>query len=137
MLWLWIVLGVLLALVLIPFLVGLFLPERYEARVRLSLARPADDVWQALCDHRAHPLAGKMCRKVEELPGGPLPAWTEDLGQTKVTVQTLEATRPTRMVCTMADSVVPMTARWELGLTPSGEGCVVSAFSEVVVRRGT
>jgi hypothetical protein len=137
MLWLWIVLGVVAALVVIPFVVGSFLPERYEGRVRLSLARSADDVWQALCDHRSHPVAGKMCRKVEELPGGALPGWVEDLGQTKVTIQTVEASRPTRLVWTMTDSVVPMTGRWDITIEPAGGGCVVSATTELVVRRGT
>jgi hypothetical protein len=137
MLWLWISLGVVGALVVIPFLVGSFLPERYQARVRLTMARSADDVWQALSDHRAHPLSGKQCRKVEDVAGEGLPVWVEDLGQTRVTVRTVEAARPTRLAWTAADSVVPLTARWDVDIESEGEGCVVSAASEMVVRRGT
>ena len=45
---LWIVLGIVAAVVLVPVVIGMLLPERYEGRTKALLAQSPEDVWVAL-----------------------------------------------------------------------------------------
>jgi uncharacterized protein YndB with AHSA1/START domain len=115
--------GVLVLAAAVPWIVGRFMSPEYGGEVERTVGAPPAAVFAALSDYAALPHAGAMCKKVAALPdGGDLPAWTEDLGQSVVTVRTLEAEAPRRIVREMSDSVVPMKARWELDLVPDGAG---------------
>ena len=74
--------GAIVALLLLPVVVGMFLPKEFAARVRVRLKQPPEAVWAALADYRKLPMSGAMCRGVEELPQeGRQPAWREDIGK--------------------------------------------------------
>jgi len=138
MIWPWIV-GGLVVLVLVPFVVGSLLPERSTAHVVARYDVPPSVVWTALTDPEAVPCGGKMTRGVELLDDvNGLPVWREDLGSTTTTIRTIESVPDERLVLELSDSVVPMTARWELTLEADGaSGARLVARNETVVGQGT
>lgn len=140
MIWAWIV-GGLVVLVLVPFVVGSLLPERYTAHVVARYDKPPAELWKALTDPRAVPCGGKMARSVELLDDEDgRPVWREDLGSSVTTIRTAESRPSERLVLELSDSVVPMTARWELAIEPDGpdgSGSRITAHNETVVASGT
>jgi hypothetical protein len=132
------ILGGFIALVLLIMIVGRFLPERYAARVEMTIPRPPEEVWAAMNDYHKHPLTGAMMKRIEDLPPqNQLPAWVEDMGSSKVTVTTAVAEPPRHLVRELVDSVVPMTARAEIHLERVEDGCKVTATQETHIRNGT
>jgi hypothetical protein len=136
--WLGIALGGLVGLVIVVFVVGSLLPSVYAAKGRLDVALPPQDVWRLVSDFEKHPLAAKMARSVERLPDEDGRAvWKEDLGSSVVTVRTVEAREPERLVRRMQDSVVPMSADWTLSIEPRGAGSRLWIENRTEIRRGT
>jgi hypothetical protein len=66
---LWIVIGIVVVLVLAPFIIGSLLPERYEGQTEAFLAQSPVDVWVALQNYESHPMTGKMMKSVEHFLG--------------------------------------------------------------------
>ena len=137
MIWPWIV-GGLVVLVLVPFVVGSLLPERYTAHVVARYDKSPVELWDALTDPQAVPCGGKMARQVEFLQDEDgLQVWCEDLGSSMTTVRTTESVEAERLVFEFSDSVVPMTARWEFTIEADGEGSKIVATNETIVSKGT
>lgn len=139
---LWIVMGIVAAIVLVPFIVGSMLPQRYEGQTRAFLAQSPDKVWDALLNYESHPMTGKMMKSVEALPKtewtDDLPAWVEDMGHgERITVKTVEADRAVRLVREMASAAMPMTSRWVYTLEPAEGGCNLTIQGETFIRSGT
>ena len=138
MMWILIMLGCVLGLVALVFLVGSLLPERYGARGYVDVDESAEELWPKLLDHRAHPMAAKMAKGVEDLPDeNGLPVWLESLGPSKIRVHTVESVSPSRLVREMADTVVPMTARAVIELEHRDGGCRIRMSNDTVIKRGT
>lgn len=107
----------------VAFAIGTTLPETTEARGSVAIDLAPDDLFAALMDGETHPAGGSMAQRVERLnPDAALPIWREDLGETAVTVTTVEASAPTRIVRELHDPAIPMSGRWELGIEAQGEG---------------
>ncbi len=139
---LWIVLGIVAVLILVPVIIGLLLPERYEGQTEAFLAQSPEDVWAALQNYESHPMTGKMMKSAEVLPKtewvDDLPAWVEDMGHgERITVKTVEADRPVRLVREMASASMPMTSRWVYALEETDGGCKLTVAGETYIRRGT
>ncbi len=164
MTWAWILIVIVILAVLLPFVIGMFLRDVYEGRLRVIFDRPPDEVWNELLNYQEHPLSGSMGRGVfaaEEVDGRP--AWREDLGNTRLRVTTLElsdglrddapggaeeegegvhaSTCPRRWVLLAEDEVVPMTARWTLEVAPaepaeSEGGTELRAHNVTTIRSG-
>jgi hypothetical protein len=132
----WIGVGVLVALAAVPALAGLGLPREHRSAVEAQFHHSPSAVWDVIADYQRHPVSGPMARKVEPVEEGGLPSWREDLGRTVVTVRTVEADPPRRLVRTMQDAVVPMTARWAYELAPSGPGTRVRLSQEIAIDSG-
>lgn len=130
--------GCLVFLALVLVLVGLFCPEKYQAQVRMRLARSPEMVWIALLDYKKFPLTGALSKQVEQLPdeNGQL-AWLDDLGSTQIKVTTLAATSPMRLKRQLTDQKVPMTAVFEVQLERIEGGCLITATNETIIRWGT
>ena len=133
-----IIAGAIFVFIVLLFVVGSFLPERYEARVTLQLASPPEKVWAAISDYETHPMTGAQRQSTQKQPEeGGLPVWVEDLGATKVTVRTLSATAPTHMKLNMTDSVVHINVDCEFRIEPANGGSRVTATSQTTVPSGT
>lgn len=131
MTWILGIVGGLLLLIVIGLVVGHLMSPEYSGRASRRIEAPPEVVFAALMDPEACPQSGSMCRGVVIEKGGDLPGWTEDLGNTVVTVRTIELDAPRRVVRELSDSVVPLKARWEFELSPDGGGTEL-----VLVHRG-
>ena len=137
MLWLYILFGIVGFFALL-YCVGFFLPSIYETKLGAVLNKAPEEVWAALTDYQKHPVTGPMRRKTEPLPEvHGLPAWVEDMGQTRITVTTVEARAPAKLVREMKDQVVPMTARHEVTLERLENGTSITAMARTEIRSGT
>ena len=139
---LWIVIGIAALAVLVPFIVGSLLPQRYEGRTEAFLAQTPEQVWVALQNYESHPMTGKMMKSVEALPKtewvDDLPAWVEDMGHgERITVKTVETDRPVRLVREMSSAAMPMTSRWVYTLEEADGGCTLKMHGETNIRRGS
>ncbi len=139
---LWIVLGIVGVLILVPVVIGLLMPERFEGQTEAFLAKSPEEVWVALQNYESHPMTGKMMKSAEALPETEwvdgLPAWVEDMGHgERITVKTVEADRPVRLVREMASASMPMTSRWVYTLEEADGGCHLTLHGETMIRRGT
>ncbi len=150
MIWVWIVIGALAALIIVPVVIGLFLPEVYVGQADRRFEWTPEEVWAAIHDAAKNPVSGRQCRGVEsagdsvELPSGPndrdessLPNWIEDMGSTKITVTTIESDRPKRVVRHFKDSVVPMTAESIITIEADGGATKVTVENTITIKRGT
>ena len=138
MIYVWIALGLVALLVVIPVVIGCFLPERYEGQIQVLLPRSPQEVWDALNEIEKHPMTGKMMRSVEQIPDNDgMPAWIEDMGRgEKITVHTVEFQPPVKMVRKMSAAAVPMSSTWQYDLQPKDNCCRVAVDGETFIRSG-
>ncbi len=138
MIYLWIALGLLLLLVVVPIVVGSFMPERYTGTAKIVYAKPRAEVWQALLDPEKHPMTGKMMKAVERRPdGNGLPSWIEVMASNeRISVNTMEQVEAERIVREMDSTALPMSSRWVYALQDEGEGCCVTIDAETTIRKG-
>jgi len=134
--------AVLLALLAIPYVVGLVLRDEYDGLVHVVLPLPLERVWAEMHDYARHPVSGWMARSIlpaEEGPDGAPAglAWTEDLGNTRIHVRTVDEEPLRRWELVMKDAVVPMTSHWVFEFEAHPEGTLVRALNRTVVRSGS
>ena len=136
---LWTLLGSLAILIALVVLIGSLMPERYEGQSTVTLAKPPEEVWQALLDYQRHPMTGKMMKQIEaEGSEDGLPVWVEEMGHgERISVQTKAAEAPKHMVREMSSQAVPMTSTWKYALEPQGSGTKLTMDGETFIRRGT
>ena len=135
----WIGFGGITLIVVTVVLVGLLMPERYLGESQVVYAKTAEEVWAAVLDYDSHPMTGKMKKRIQTQPSeNDLPVWIEDMGHGElITVKTLEADRPRRMVREMTSRSVPMTSRWEYTFEPDGAGSRLTIKGVTDIRSGT
>jgi hypothetical protein len=137
MTWILLVLGVGVSVAALAAIAGMLLPEGYRSSARIRLKAPPDVVWNAVADYRKNPASGREARRVEPLPDATLPSWREDLSRTTIIVRTEAVSAPVRLVRSLQDTVVPMTARWEYELTKADGGTLVEIREEGTIKLGT
>lgn len=120
------------------FAVGSMLGEDVSSSASMTFTQPRDIVWAAIGDYERNPISASMRRKTIPLPDEDgRPVWTEDIGNTVITVRTVESEEPARLVRFFEDSVVPMTSRVEYVLESEGEGTKVTMNGLTTVSNGT
>jgi hypothetical protein len=138
MLWLWIPLGIILLLILTPFVAGRFMARDFSAAGETIIPRPIDEVWAAIQDPARFPISARMTRSTEQLPSSDArPAWREDIGSTKIVYRVVEQASPSHRVIEGRDAVVPMTMRSTYDLTAVDGGTRVRAETKVHIDDGT
>lgn len=138
MLWLWIPLGIVLLLILTPFVAGRFMARDFSAAGETVVPRPIDEVWNAMQDPARFPISARMTRASERLPDADgRPAWREDIGSSKIDYRLVESAPPARRVIEGRDAVVPMSMRSTYELTAVDGGTRVKAQTSVHLDDGT
>ena len=83
-----------IGLLLLPLLLGMISPEEYTATVTGVIDAPPEEVFRRIEDVEENPGSGAMARSVEMLPEDEWEegqrAWIEDIGSTRIRVQTVE-----------------------------------------------
>ena len=131
--------SILAAVIGAPFVIGSFLPERYEARTRLRLASPPEKVFDMIADVQRNPMTGGMMQRIERLAAGDdgLPRWREVLTSSEVVVETDALERPSLVRRRMRDTIVPMTSVSETRIERAeGGGSLVTATTVTTIRSG-
>lgn len=138
MLWLWIPLGIVLLLILTPFVAGRFMPRDFHESAEVVIPRPIDEVWAAIQDVSRYPISSSMTRGTERLPDADgRPAWREDIGSSRINYRVVELSPPSRRVIEGRDAVVPMTMRSTCELTAVEGGTRVRVETDVHLDDGT
>jgi len=130
-----------LGLFLLPLILGLLSPEDYAATVTGVIDAPPEEVFRHLENFEDNPGSGAMARSVELLPEDEwengLRAWIEDIGSTRIRVQTVEIDEGKLLVRDLQDQVVPMRARWTIRLEPEVVSTLITATNETKISKGT
>lgn len=107
---------------------GFLLPERYSAEEALVSAHPPREVWDALQRFENNPMTGALMKRFVRLADERgLPAWIEDLGETRIHVAMTDASPLQSAAFAMTDSATGVSARLVLKLTPRGGGTRLEA----------
>ena len=119
--------AIIVGLIALMAVIGAFLPKSHTASRSTVIAQPPEVLWQALTDYSAFPQWRGDVKSVEMLPnrdGHPL--WLEDGKNGKLTLETIEASPPSRLVVKIADPDLPFGGTWTYELKSNGTGCRVT-----------
>jgi uncharacterized protein YndB with AHSA1/START domain len=94
----------------------------HVARRTVTLNRPVDEVWATLTDFRGQLAWRTDLKAVELVPGTARETWREDTGDGAIPFETTEATPPSRLVRTIADTTLPFGGRWVYTLEAANGG---------------
>ena len=125
--WILIVVGVAAGLIALMAIVGALLPKGHTAARTTVINKPPDVLWQAMTDCTAFPQWRTDVKSVEVLPDrGGHKVWREDGKNGKMTLETIEASPPSRLVLQIADPDLPFGGKWTYELQPSAAGSRVT-----------
>ena len=124
----WVILGVVVLVPIVLYGVGMVLPKSYQFEEERTLRQKPESVWQVVSGVGAIVDANYANRTAQRLPDeNGLPVWLLDMGSNQMTIQTVEAVEPDRLIRVVANSNVPVSSTYEYILTPvmsSDEGVV-------------
>lgn len=125
--WILIVVGVIAGLIALMAIIGALLPKGHSASRTTVINKPPDVLWQAMTDCAAFPQWRADVKSVEVLPDRDgHRVWREDGKNGKMTLETIEASPPSRLVLKIADPDLPFGGRWTYELQPSSGGSRVT-----------
>jgi len=130
--------GALLGLLIIAFIVGCCLPERYEAEVTAFIPSSPQAVWDAICNYERNPLSGRHTKEVlqQESDNG-LPSWREKVGKALLSVQTHRSDPPWTLSRTIEEPSSRQQAEIEYRLNEANRGCRIAIQKRLQIPRGT
>ena len=121
--WILIVVGVIAGLIALMAIIGALLPKAHTASKTTIINKPPEVLWQAMTDCSAFPQWRSDIKNVEVLPDRDgHKVWREDGKNGKLTLETIEASPPSRLVLRIADPDLPFGGTWTYELQPSGSG---------------
>jgi uncharacterized protein YndB with AHSA1/START domain len=120
MLWLWIALGIVAALVLVLFVGGALLPRAHVATSSITLEAKPADVWAAIADWRTLQSWRKDVTAVEELPTRD--GWVETSKFGRLPLRVEKSERERLLVTRIADDKLPFGGTWTWRLEPTPDG---------------
>lgn len=125
--WILIMAGVIAGLIALMAIIGSLLPRGHTASRTAVINKPPDILWQTMTDCAAFPQWRADVKSVEILPdrdGNRV--WREDGKNGKMTLETIEASPPSRLVLRIADPDLPFGGKWTYQLEPGSGGCRVT-----------
>ncbi|MBL8878040.1 MAG: hypothetical protein JNG88_02880 [Phycisphaerales bacterium] len=136
----WLIVPVLLIALLfgVPYVIGMFAGKEFSGVGQASFVAQPERVWEKIVEAGGIPIAGRACERVTPLPDEPGgKCWTEELGETQLTVRTVSTEPPRRIVRQMTDSVVPIRMTSEWVIEPEGSGSRVTIRTSGTIEDGT
>ena len=133
--WVLLLLGLATALVLGPFIAGMFLPKEHVAASSVTLSQPPDSVWAVLRDLGGYPRWWRDIRSSQPDPeAGDREVWIQtDVQGQELPLEVIQAVPPTLLVTRIADEKLPFSGRWmfEIGQSNGGSRVTVTEEGEV------
>jgi len=131
---LWTMLGIVLALLLAPAVVGSFVDGVFEGSASVRIERDAPAIWDEVANVDRHPLHGAQTLSVDELdPIGGLPAWEERLRRSTVLVTTVRSEPPKTLVRRSENADDGIALDWTLRIESTPGGCDVHLDERIEV----
>jgi uncharacterized protein YndB with AHSA1/START domain len=125
--WILIVVGVIAALIALMAIIGSLMPKGHTASRTTVIKTPPEVLWQTMTDCAAFPQWRTDVKTVEVLPDRDgHRVWRENGKNGKMTLETIEASPPLRLVLRIADKDLPFGGTWTYELQASGGGSRVT-----------
>ena len=119
--------GSLIALVLLVYLIGLFLPVRHSVTLAREVAGTPEEVWTVITGVEEFPAWRPGVVHAERLePLGGWPAWREEGPDETLTFAIAAVEPPRRLVSEIVDEGLPFGGRWTYTLEPTASGTRVT-----------
>jgi len=122
---LWIFLGV-LGMVILVVTIGWLLPKDHVATRVARYHQPPEALWSAITDVDAMPSWREGLKSVKKLPDrNGLPVHVEVTGAGDIPLETIEMTRPRKLVARIAGAKLPFGGAWTFEITPVADGAML------------
>jgi uncharacterized protein YndB with AHSA1/START domain len=118
------ILGVLVGLAIVVAIIGSFLPKDHEVTRTLETRKSPELVWEAISDFESQPDWWHDLKDVSRMPdqnGNDVWKETTQDGMS-ITLETVAAEPPVRLVRRIADEDLPFSGEWEYHITPTASG---------------
>lgn len=132
--WALIIVGVFAAIVMLPIVIGLFLPQSHTASSQIMLNQPADSVWKVIRDFEGYGQWWPNVKSVERTERGGTEVWIQrDLRNQSMPFEVVESSAPNRLVTRIVDDGLPFGGTWtyEVDTASSGSTVTVTEDGEV------
>ena len=124
-------LGGLIALMLLVYLVGLFLPVRHSVTVARDVAGTPAEVWTVITGVEEYPAWRPGVVRAERLePIAGWPAWREEGPEGELTFAVAAVEPQRKLVSEIVDEGLPFGGRWTYTLQPTANGTRVTIDEE-------
>jgi uncharacterized protein YndB with AHSA1/START domain len=121
--WILIVVGVIAGLIGLIAIIGSLMPKSHTASRSTVINKSPEVLWQAITDFAAFPQWRTDIKNVEALPDREgHKVWREDGKNGMLTLETIEASPPSRLVLRIADPDLPYGGTWTYELQSTGAG---------------
>ena len=126
--WTLVSVGIVVGSLLLIAVYGLTLPKSHQVARSITLKQSPEAVWQTITDFAGVTSWNAGVAKIEKMPDqNGHEVWQESYKNGYgLTLETTEATPPTRLVRTIADVGGPFSGRWEFVLAAVESGCRVT-----------
>ncbi len=129
--WALIIVGVLAALVVLPILIGLFLPQGHSASSSITIRQPQDSVWKVIRNLEGYAAWWPNIKSVERVERGGREVWMQrDKRNQPLPLEVLESVPPSRMVTKIADDNLPFGGTWTYEVVDVPEGSIVTVTED-------
>jgi MFS family permease len=126
--WAFFIVGVLAALIVIPFAAGMFLPREHLAASSARIEQPVDSVWSVVRDLGGYAGWWPNLRSVErdaDTTGGEV--WVQrDQRDQRLPIEVVASEAPRLLVTRIADQRLPFGGTWTYELTQVNGVCIVT-----------
>lgn len=129
-----IITGALVAIIMLPILIGLFLPQHHHAASTVVLKQPPDSVWKVIRNFGAYAEWWPNVKSVERSDRGDTEVWIQrDKHNQPMPLAVVESAAPTRLVTRIADDKLPFGGTWtyEIAAAPAGSKITVTEDGEI------
>lgn len=132
MFWLLIALGTVAGLLILVAIIGSFLPMGHVVSRSIRFDRPVEEIWRLVTDYAGQPAWRKELTRVEPVAADASGSTWKEFPRrgTPMTLQTVEAHAPHRLVRKIADKGLPFGGRWVYELSTEASGCVLKITEE-------
>ncbi len=121
MIYVWIVLGAIVALIVVVQVVGMMLPVKHTASSSRLLPAPPERIWEVLTDVEKHPQWRSGLQSATITERNPL-TWTEKNSMGEMPLKTEVFEPPHKWVARIVGKDLPFGGTWTYLLTPEGTG---------------
>jgi uncharacterized protein YndB with AHSA1/START domain len=130
--WVLALVGSLIALVVLPLILGMFLPKQHVAISSVTLRQPPDSLWIVMFNLADYPAWWPDVRSMERRQddaGGEIWVQTDTQGR-ELPLEMVKSDPPARLVMQIADERLPFRGSWTYLIEPAAFGSMVTVTEE-------